>query len=144
MSTINVDIIQSASASNVTVAGNLIVTGTSSIVPYKKYVAWLNQSSPTSAPLAEVLENTLGTTITWSRTSTGTYLATVGSPVFTAFKTIVFMTVGGGAGVAYPIQFLANRQSNTEVFVLSVLTDSSSTPVDGRLAGSPIEIRVYN
>ena len=145
MSTINVDIIQSASASNVTIDGDLIVTGTSSIAPYKKYVAgYLQQSSPTADPLCEVFENTLGATITWTRQSTGVYIATANAPVFTAFKTVVFTTVAGGAGATWPIQILAGRQSDTVVYVSTVLTDSTSTAVDGRLASSPIEIRVYN
>jgi hypothetical protein len=143
MSTINVDTIVSESVGAVTINDDLIVTGTNSIVPYKKYVAWLGQSSPTAAPLAEVLENTLGATITWSRTSAGTYLATASASVFTQFKTIVFTTVAGGAGAAYPTQILTNRQSSTEVYFITVLTDSVSTPVDSRLGGCPIEIRVY-
>lgn len=143
MSQINVDTIVSQSTGSVTINDDLVVTGTNNIRPYKVYVAWLNQATLTGPPLDEVLENTLGATITWSRTSTGIYIATASSPVFTQFKTIVFSTVGGGAGAVYPIQILTNRQSNTQVFLSTVLTDSVSTPVDGRLGGSPIEIRVY-
>ena len=143
MSQFNVDTIASQSAGPVTINDDLVVTGTNNIRPYKVYVAWLNQATLTGPPLDEVLENTLGATITWSRTSTGIYIATASSPVFTQFKTIVFSTVGGGAGAVYPIQILTNRQSNTQVFLSTVLTDSVSTPVDGRLSGSPIEIRVY-
>jgi len=145
MSTINVDVITSQTpASPVTINDNLIVTGTNNIKPYKVYVAgYLQQSSPTADPLCEVFENTLGATITWTRQSTGVYLATASAPVFTAFKTVVFTTVGGGAGAVLPIQILANRQSDTQVYLITVLTDATSTPVDGRLASSPIEIRVY-
>jgi hypothetical protein len=143
MSQINVDTIVSQSVGPVTINDDLVVTGTNNIRPYKVYVAWLNQSTLTGPPLDQVLENTLGATITWSRTSTGIYIATASSPVFTQFKTIVLSTVGGGAGAVYPIQILTNRQSNTQVFLSTVLTDSVSTPVDGRLAASPIEIRVY-
>lgn len=144
MSQINVNTVAPESGSNVTVNGNLIVTGTNNIKPYKVYVAgYLQQSNPTADPLCEVFENTLGATITWTRQSTGVYIATASSPVFTAFKTVVFTTVAGGAGFTWPVQFLAGRQSNTQVFLGVVLTDSTATYVDGRLAGSPIEIRVY-
>lgn len=143
MSTIIVNTIQST-GSTVTINDNLNVTGTNNIRPYKVYVAgYLQQSSPTSDPLLVEFENTLGATITWTRQSTGVYLATASAPVFTAFKTVVFTTVGGGAGASTPVQFLANRLNDTQVFIVVVLTDSTATPVDSRLASSPIEIRVY-
>lgn len=143
MSTINVNVIQSTGGT-VTINDNLIVTGTNNIKPYKVYVAgYLQQSSPTSNPLLEVFENTLGATITWTRQGVGDYIATASAPVFTAFKTVVFTTVGGGAGASTPVQFLANRLSDTQVFLSVVLTNATATPVDGRLASSPIEIRVY-
>lgn len=142
MSTINVNNINPATGTTVTIDGDLKATG--NVGPYKVYTAIINQSSNTSDPIPAVLKNTLGATITWTRQSTGTYLATASAPVFTAFKTIVFSQVAGGAGVAYPVQILANRQSDTIVFLITVLTDSSSTPVDGRLGGCPVEIRVYD
>ena len=142
MSTINVDVVQSTGGT-VTINDNLIVTGTNNIRPYKVYTAIINQGSTTGPPIPAVLENTLGATITWSRQSAGTYIATASVPVFTAFKTVVFSQVGGGAGVQYPVQILTNRQSDTVVFLITVLTNSSSTPVDDRLAGCPVEIRVY-
>lgn len=146
MSQINVDtIVSQTPGSPVTVNDDLVVNGTNNIRPYKVYVAgYLQQSSPTSDPLCEVFENTLGVTITWTRQSTGIYLATASAPIFTAFKTIVFTTVAGGAGSIWPVQILTARQSNTQIYVSTVLTDAVSTPVDGRLSGSPIEIRVYN
>jgi hypothetical protein len=143
MSQINVNLIQPSSGSLVTIDGNLTVTGTNSIRPYKVYVGALSQSSPTSNPIVGVFENTLGATITWTRSSTGVYLATSSSPVFTAFKTIAFTQVSGGVGSAPGSQFIVGRQSDTQVFFLTQLNDSVSTPADGRFAFTPIEIRVY-
>src|SRR5690606_16353099 len=52
----------------------------------KRYVALVSQSGG-SDPVATVLENTLGATITWTRVSAGVYNATASSAVFTANKT---------------------------------------------------------
>ena len=52
---------------------------------YKRYVALLTQSG-TDAPVATVLENTLGGTVVWTYDSEGTYIATLAG-VFTENKT---------------------------------------------------------
>jgi hypothetical protein len=52
----------------------------------KRYKALLTQTS-TNAPVATVIENTLGGTLVWGRTSAGLYTATL-SGVFTENKTI--------------------------------------------------------
>lgn len=57
-------------ATNVNITGNLNVGGTVNGV--KKYVALINQTG-TDDPVATVLENTLGTEVTWSRIGTGSY-----------------------------------------------------------------------
>ena len=144
MSQINVDIVAPQTGADVTIDGNLIVTGTNTIRPYKVYVGLLSQSNPTSAPLVEVLENSLGTTITWTRSGVGNYVATAGSSVFTAFKTTAFMQNSATVGVAPGTQLIAGRQSGTEVSVLTLLNDATSTPADGRFGLTPIEIRVYS
>ena len=53
--------------------------------PYLVYTALLTQSG-TDAPVATVLENTLGGTVVWSRDASGIYVATL-SGAFTANKT---------------------------------------------------------
>lgn len=55
--------------------------------PYKVYTALLTQTG-TDAPIATVLENTLGGEVVWSYSSVGTYIATLAS-AFTVNKTIV-------------------------------------------------------
>src|SRR5688572_16305439 len=52
---------------------------------YKVYVALLTQTG-TSAPVATVLENTLGGTVVWARGGTGEYTGTLAG-AFTADKT---------------------------------------------------------
>lgn len=143
MSTILVDEIISQSAGPVTINDNLIVTGTNNIRPYKVYTALLAQQNPTDDPQFEVLENTLGATITWTRQGVGDYIATASSPVFTAFKTAVFSQVSTSLGATFPTQIIAGRQSTTIVTVSTVKTNSTGTPIDGAFGLTPIEIRVY-
>ena len=144
MSQINVDIVAPQTGVDVTVDGNLIVTGTNSIRPYKVYVALLGQNSPTSNPSVEVLENSLGVTLTWTRESTGTYLATASSPIFTILKTALFTQVTSTLGGTYGTHLVTSRDSDTTVYLLTQVNDDQSTPSDGLLGSTPIEIRVYN
>ena len=55
--------------------------------PYKVYTALLTQSG-TSAPVAMVLENTLGGTVEWSYVDVGIYRATL-TGAFTTNKTMI-------------------------------------------------------
>lgn len=99
--------------------------------PYKVYTALLTQSG-TSAPVATVLENTLGGTIVWSRLGTGSYAANHSGILLD--KTISFAqtTITGFINIQ-PGSGLINLYTN----------DPTNTPVDGRLTKTSIEIRVY-
>ena len=97
---------------------------------YKVYTALLTQTG-TSAPVATVLENTLGGTIVWGRSVTGVYSATL-TGAFTNNKTAVFVT---------------NRLSTDVLRIYRgdeniVYVESSNG--DGNLLNNTIEIRVYN
>jgi hypothetical protein len=142
MSTINVNVVQSTGGT-VTINDNLIVTGTNNIRPYKVYTAYMATNA--TLPLAQVLENTLGATITWTRVGVGEYRGTASSNVFTQFKTVVFMqlTNMGAIGQGFPVTYATARFTDNEVYVIAALTDSDSTRVDDRLGLTPIEIRVY-
>jgi hypothetical protein len=59
-------------------------------IPYKIYNAVLTQSG-NLAPVATVLQNTLGGTIVWTRDSEGVYLGTLAG-AFTTNKTLVQAT----------------------------------------------------
>ena len=52
---------------------------------YTVYTALLTQTgnTPADAPVATILQNTTGGTITWTRTSTGEYTATIANALFT-------------------------------------------------------------
>lgn len=106
---------------------------------YKVYTALISQSG-TSAPTAIVLENTLGGTVVWSRSSGGVYHATL-SGAFTINKTIcqTSSTYGGLSNYGMVIPRIT---STNFIEILSILPDTK-TLTDGLLSLAPIEIRVY-
>jgi hypothetical protein len=59
---------------------------------YKEYVATVTQTG-TAAPVATVLNNTLGGTLVWTRSATGTYLATLTGAFPTASKVVILTSV---------------------------------------------------
>jgi hypothetical protein len=111
---------------------NGVASWTANPTTYKKYVALITQTG-TGAPTAVVLENTLGGTVSWARTSSGVYTATLSS-VFTANKTWVcpdnFNTSGGN-----PQQRGLNWTSTSVITMYTVSDDV--------LVNTSIEIRVY-
>ena len=105
--------------------------------PYKVYTALLTQSG-TSAPVATVLENTLGGEVVWSRTNTGSYQGLLAG-VFTENKTYVF-------GTFDRIQDASISLNAVDVDTVTALVYQTSTdePQDDWVFQIPIEIRVYN
>lgn len=105
--------------------------------PYKAYVALLTQSG-TNAPVATVLENTIGTVV-WTRVSPGIYNGTLADN-FPIDKTFITTPTGGldadvlngGGGSPYSIF----RVSDNYITVNNV-------GGDGQLNNTPVEIRVY-
>ncbi len=135
MSTLNVNTISPESGTDVTVDGNLIVTGENNIRPYKVYTALITQTG-TDDPTVVILENTIGN-IVWTRSNPGAYQGyLIGA--FTADKT--YLTAG-------PFPYLFNtsvtfQRGNDDV--INLLNQTNNIQTDGILANTPIEIRVYN
>lgn len=126
------------SASPATTANQVVVKSQLDAVarPYKVYVALLSQTG-TNAPTATVLENTLGGTVVWTRTATGTYLGTLNG-VFTIDKTFCTASdVGQNANA-----FTRCRQTGT-TNAFEIITTISGAPNDSLLAKTSIEVRVY-
>jgi len=98
---------------------------------YKTYRALLTQSS-TSAPVATVIENSIGTLV-WAYSSTGVYTATlVGA--FTNATTVLISNddIDGIAGAV-----------KTSADVVTVTTGTAATTAaNGILDGATIEIKV--
>jgi hypothetical protein len=97
----------------------------------KKYVALVTQSG-TSAPTATVLENTLGGTVVWSRTSVGSYRATY-----------IGMTLDKTVGFIQNDLIGLQRLSPGSGFVQIDIYDQTGTLSDGRLTRGSIQIIVY-
>ncbi|SFD94146.1 hypothetical protein [Flavobacterium phragmitis] len=100
--------------------------------PYKVYTALVTQSG-TAAPVATVLENTLGGTVVWSRSGTGIYTATYSGMVLDKTVSFAQTTITG----------FINIQSGSG-FVTLYTNDPTNTPGDGRLIKTSVEIRVYS
>jgi hypothetical protein len=99
--------------------------------PIKKIYRALLTQSGTDAPVATVLENSLGGTVVWTRNTAGEYLATLAS-AFPAAKTFfrpVIGTDGGGS-----IQVIRASDNAMQV---------ATSEGDDILNGNPFEILVY-
>lgn len=102
--------------------------------PYKVYTALLTQSG-TDAPVATVLENTLGGEIVWSYDGVGGYIGTLNNTFFQN-KTIFFGSYVGKDSINM-------FRSNNNVVEVNTL-DSQRFASDDILQNTSIEIRVYN
>jgi len=108
---------------------------------YTVYTALITQAG-TAAPVATVLQNTTGGTITWTRPSNpgvGRYVATISGANFTANKTAVIVTSGGNSDmILRPIV-----SSTTTVDWYNI--DSSDNAVSDVIsATTTVEIRIYS
>ena len=115
---------------NVTIASVAAFANTYNL-GYTVYTALLTQAG-TAAPVATILQNTTGGTLTWTRQSAGNYTVTASSALFTANKTIVF----GNQGNFLQKTLAWNRTSDT-----TVALDLGS---DDRLINGAFEIRIYS
>ena len=138
-----------------TIVGNLDVNGTitnDGIRPYKVYTALLTQTG-TDAPVATVLENTLGGTLVWSRRNVGQYAVTLVGAFVDELKipslrqvqihnidddiiTVGWLVWNDEADPAGSELLLntGNYVSSTNLY----------TNADALITNYPVEIRVYN
>lgn len=110
--------------------------------PYKVYTALLTQTG-TDAPVATVLENTLGGTPIWTRGLAGEYNCTLNG-VFVQEKTLVFVS-NVFPSLADAVIIKASTDSTDNFITLSArdLTDSEME-MEADLGSVFLEIRVYN
>jgi hypothetical protein len=104
---------------------------------YKVYTALVNQVG-TNAPVATVLENTLGGTVVWTRSLQGVYFATLNS-AFTNNKT--FCLSGNNVVDGQAVKNIIQRNTVNQIVVETYF---NTTKQDGILNNTSIEIRVYN
>ncbi len=103
--------------------------------PYKVYTALLSQTG-TNAPIATVLENTLGFIPVWTRNAEGNYGVTEvnGYPLD---KTTLMVT-------SYPDSDISGVVLGGNEIQLETYSKPFSSLKDGILDDTTIEIRVYN
>lgn len=99
---------------------------------YLVYTALLTQTG-TNAPVATVLENTLGGTVVWSYDDTGVYVGTL-TGAFPADKTVVF----GQPRLVSSGEYASAYRDNDNMITVEV-----NDGADNRLSNYSIEIRVY-
>ena len=107
--------------------------------PYKVYSALLNQTT-TSAPVATVLQNELGESITWTRSAAGLHNGNVTGNLFTSGKTMIFVTPSGQPET--PIIVTPIRADNSNIALQVMFSNDIGAFTDG-LTNLSIEIRVY-
>jgi hypothetical protein len=121
---------------NVVENGHLVAEDAT--LPYKVYSALLTQSG-TDAPIATILENTLGVEPTWYYYSTGIYYA----ESFGTWKlNKTTLTVGplfNGSDGAF-----VQTKIDTEDQLYVITFDRTAHTIDDALVNTFIEIRVYN
>jgi hypothetical protein len=111
---------------------------------YKVYTALLTQTG-TDAPVATVLENTLGGTLVWTRNSDGDYTATlIGAfPDENQFFTLNAISAVYSANTSVSVYW-----NDSDSFQLTTATGNGVTIpytfTDDIIYNYPIEIRVYN
>jgi hypothetical protein len=111
--------------------------------PYKVYTALLTQTG-TDAPVATILQNTLGGTPFWARSGVGSYDIVLPG-AFPIGKTVCFLTIhnNDSAGrILGSMNYAGAPNANNRGFVIQNATTNSNT--DGLAALSCIEIRVYD
>ncbi len=106
---------------------------------YRTYVALLSQSG-TNAPIATILENSLGFNIVWSRNSNGNYTGTGAIQSFLGTNT--FVMINNNASGSNLIQAgVAEDIDNSQIFLVTSVIGVN--PTDDLLYETSIEIRVY-
>ena len=102
--------------------------------PYKVYTALLTQSG-TDAPVATILENTLGGTVVWSYDGFGSYIGSLNG-AFTENKTFIQATIEFASDAT---NVTTNRITNNTINYQTYL------PGDGNYNNSVVnlEVRVY-
>lgn len=117
------------SGSNATLSNQFVTKSQlDGVKPYKVYTALISQTG-TNAPVATVLENTLGGTVTFVYSNIGNYGADL-IGAFTANKTAVIISNGAAITVA-------SARGNTDRVSINTVNDSE-------IINATIEIRVYN
>jgi hypothetical protein len=127
--------IKTINGSSVLGSGDLVVNTVSS---YKVYTALLIQSGAND-PTTTILQSTLASPVSWTRSTTGAYLGTL-SDTGTGNKTFIIVNQNN-VNKRFTARFVLS--SSTGYIFLESVNASTDANEDG-LSGLQIEIRVYN
>jgi hypothetical protein len=114
--------------------------GTSFVATGTTPISWGSNSElnyNTGAPVVTVLQNTIGN-VWWTYDSVGFYKCNADDSIFNYNKTVVFVTPTN----INDINKIYPDVQGTYIYI--EVANFSNTWTDGLLAGTPIEIRVYN
>jgi hypothetical protein len=147
--TLSIDAIRAADGSGsvdfpagLTIAGQTVTPGGGGALPYKVYSALLTQIGA-NAPVATLLQNTLGGTPVWTRSDVGTYVCTLAG----AFPTgkVFIPAIPRLDGNAYlDVDNAVTITATVTVNSVTLTTYVSSNGLeDGWIGGTILEIRVY-
>tara|TARA_R110002074_G_scaffold325065_1_gene495312 strand:- start:159 stop:629 length:471 start_codon:yes stop_codon:yes gene_type:complete len=103
---------------------------------YTVYTALVTQVS-TGAPTAVVLQNTTGGTITWSRTSAGSYVAVISGANYVANKTTILL---GNTNASMSIASTYKTTTNVTFEQKSISNNANADGFDN----VTVEIRIYS
>jgi len=130
---------------NLTINGDVVITGDTNIRPYKVYTALLTQTGDT-APTSIVLENTLGN-VTLQYFDVGYYQIVLENSI-DINKTFLYIGNGPSSGGRIFFEeegFKTITFLNSTTIVVFSSTDGYATGLsNNELENCPIEIRVYN
>jgi len=107
------------------------------LLGYRSYTALLIQTG-IDAPVAIVLENTLGATITWTYNGVGEYYGELSSGTFNPVRT--FTTSNSSFYSSPYYSFLTILSGDSTKVILGTFDSSNATELNGEIC---IEIRIY-
>ena len=108
-------------------------------LPYKIYTVILNQTG-TNAPVANVLQNNTGATLTWARLDVGQYTLTASTTLFTATKTVINDSLNFITSYITGSEFTGSRETTT---VCNFLSTDGISSADDIIQDTFLEIRIY-
>lgn len=113
------------------------------VIPYKVFRGLLTQSG-TGAPFITILENTLGTTVTGSYSTVGTYILTLATGIMFTSKTFFQFQLNTTNGTqTNTIRAGLQSTNNLILYTYSVNASCCDVLTNGLLTNAPFEIIVY-
>ncbi|MFN0276764.1 MAG: hypothetical protein ACKVPJ_13540 [Chitinophagales bacterium] len=104
-----------------------------------RYKVLITQASTSAPAAATTLENTIGNTLTWARTTTGTYTFTITG--YTAGR--VFVNAGQMISSTTPVVVNYTSALSGADWVITIKTFQNGTLTDGLFTAIPFEVEIY-